>query len=76
MWATVHLPTRAAYGSLRVNSARPPAVYESHKDAKRASSMQTDTTGVTIISCYMLCLMSAREMSEATVSCGVDDHLL
>jgi len=38
--------------------------------------MYIDTTGVTIISCYMLPLMSAKEMREVTVSCGVDDCLL
>jgi len=35
-----------------------------------------ETTGVTIIRCYMLHLMSTKVLSEATVSCGVDDRLL
>jgi len=38
--------------------------------------VQTDTTGVTIISYYTLSLMSIKEMSEASVSCGMDDRLL
>jgi len=42
----------------------------------RVGGVLTYTTVVTIISCYMLPLMSANEMSEATVSCGVYDRLL